>query len=724
MADITTRTEYASAILDKISNESLQAFFDAKEQFFTYGQFNNVSRRRDFASSFVDSISHFLLVSTDSLEAIYEHYVRPRAKSSRAHLSLTTAQSEWDRFCEFFDAPALVDIVTVKTAYRKAARILHPDVGGNAGDMVALNSVFSELLDILMLSEADAALPPSDNMERSRQDGSRSNSSFDEHVGLGFWPGSVLRYPNSVREFEILLRTEALLAAIDVFDEDRYAQLAAGLDFNSAWACQSSSEEEAFEKSEACEKVAIIIRKAIEASVKPGLPNGLPGLRELGRVWANSAIDGWITHGRIAARETLSAKKFLELESQALAAGEFIFIDEWRADELRLLLKRIEHPRSRANDRFQLNHMLQAENAFRRGLVTSTRYQKTVERLKGKSDALTVAAQPIIDLASTCGFMTLEHDPYEAEKKVPALSVHESASGSAFGNWKLDSPESCRAYNTAYYLSKKVEGKLIYVRQRLWIMLSSLVAFSDCWSIDRILVATHEVELLEDAARVGREGQAGDHAADLRFFLNALAAEAAPQREERLRLLARLAREDFRDQLPKGVEPIVKSSRSPGPQIYGSPLMVVVPSPDYYRAALRSLEDLRAFDVGKAWFDPENDLVQEGRRYLSEHIDKFDNRLFHAVDAKTAKKKIAKLGPLIRQVIDFNMPLNAAAEWQLGYYIDNLTGAMVRARCFAEAAACLEEYFALPDAYRRRSTPSEDKRLQARLIRCRRDADL
>ena len=456
----------------------------------------------------------------------------------------------------------------------------------------------------------------------------------------------------------------------------------------------------------------------------PELPYGLPGLRELGRVWIESAIGGWVTHGRIEARETLSAKKFLELESRAITGDRFTFIDEWRADELRLLLKRSEHPKSRGGDRFQLNHMLQAENAFRRGLVTPARYKKTVERLKGKRVALAVAAQPIIDLASTSGFMTLEHDPYEAEQKVPVRSVPESVSDSFLGNWKLDSPDACRAYNIAYYQSKKVEGKLIFVRQRLWILLSSLIANPERWGADRILSAAHEVALLEKAARVGREGLAGDHAADLHAFLSALAAEDERQREERLRLLDQLAREDFRDQLPKGVEPRFKSTRSLGPESYGSPLMVIVPSQDYYRAALRSLEELRAFDAGKTWFDPKCDADQEGRRYLSEHMQKLDNRMFSAVDVEPAKKKVAKLGPLVRQAIDKSMPLNAAAEWQLGYYMDRLTGAMVRARQFVEAAAILEEYFALPGAYRRRSTPSEDKRLKARLIRCRRDVAL
>lgn len=723
MTAIARKSPDASAVLNAVSSEALQAFFDAKEQFFYYRQFNNPSRRRDFAASFIGAIEHFMLASTGALEAIYELYVRPRAKPSRARSPLASLQSEWDRFSEFFDAAAVANLATAKSAYRRAALTLHPDMGGNAADMVALNAAFAQLLDILMLSEAEAALQPDGAIDRSHQDGTRGGSSFAcGLVSPGFWPGSVLQYPRSAREFEILLRTEALLAATDIFDEDRHAQLALGLEFNPAWAVDTDPSWEAFDKANACERVADIVRVAIEATKEPALPHGLPGLRELGRVWIDAAIDAWIKHGRLATRESTSAKKLQALEEQALAAGRYPFVDEWREKRLRALSERIDHPGSRADDRFQLNHSLQAENAFRRGLITAARYKTTAERLEGKRDALTAAAAGIVELVSGAGFMPLEHDPLEAEKTVSVRFVPESIAGSAFGNWKLDSKQACRAYGEAYYRSEKVEGKLKFVRQRLWILLSSLVANPDRWDADRILAAAHEVALLETAARAGREGQAGDHAADLHAFLTALAAEAAPHREERLRILGQFAREDFRDSLPDGIEPVLENPRSRGRRDDGSPLTRVIPSPDYYRAALRPLDELKAFNAGKAWSDPEREAQQDGVSYYYDHMQKLSDRMFKAVDIEPAAKKIAKLAPFIRQAIDQDVPLNAAGEWQLGYYMDKLTGAMVRARQFAEAAAALEEYFALPDAYRRRSAPSEDKTLRARLVRCQRDA--
>lgn len=718
MTAITKEAAGRSATRDTITTDDLQAFFDIKEQFFYYRQFSNPSRRRDFAPSFVAAVERFLN-STTALEAIYEHYVRPRAGFKRARSPVALLQGEWNRFPEFFDEAATTELAAAKAAYRRAAKALHPDAGGDPAEMVALNAAFAQLLDILMLAEVEATMQPQTN---SGNDRTRRETSFAcGFVSPGFWPGSVLQYPRSAQEFEILLRSEALLAAIDIFEEDHYADLALGLHFNSAWAVEAGRSWEAFDKACACERVANILRIVMEATRGPDQPYGLPGLRDLARVWLEAATDGWIKHGRLSARETASAKKVQEREEKALLAGHYPFVDEWREKSLRALASRLDRPGSRSDDRFQLNHMLQAENAFRRGLITSTRYKTTVERLEGKREELAAASSGIVHLSKSAGFMALEHDPVEAEQNVSVRFVPESVAGSAFGNWRLDSKQACRAYGEAYYRSDQIEGKLKFVRQRLWILLSSLIANPARWDAARIEAAAHEVQLLQKAARAGREGQADSHAAELHVFLTELAAEAAPSREDRLEILARIASEDFRDSLPSGVSPVLTGVSPHSPISGWSPLTHVVPSSSYYRAAMLPLGELKKFAAGKAWTDPEQEARQRGVEYYYEHMGKLSDRMFKAADIEPAEKKITKLAPLIREAIDQSVPLEAAGEWQLGYYIDRLTGAMVRARKFAEAAAALEEYFALPDAYRTRSTASGDKTLAARLTRCQRD---
>lgn len=725
MTAIARKGPDASAALNSVSSEVLQAFFDAKEQFFYFRQFNNPSRRRDFTPSFIVAIEQFLRVSTGALDAVYDLYVRPRARAKSARSPLAALQSDWNRFSEFFEPAATEDLAAAKRAYRSAARILHPDMGGNAADMVALNGAFAQLIDIFMLREADAALSLDGDVDWSRDDGTRDGSSFAcGRVGPGFWPGSVLQYPRSAHEFDILLRTEALLAGADIFDEDRHAQLALGLHFNSTWAVGAGTSWEAFGKASACQRVADILCVVMEATKDSALPYGLPGLRELAQVWMASAIDGSIKHGRLEALENFSVKKVQVLEEQAISTGRYPFVDDWHEKNIRALSSRIDNPGSRADDRFQLNHSLQAHNAFRRGLVTAARFKSAIERLDGKNRALEAAAVAVAEIASGQGFMKLEHDPGEAEKSVSVRFVPESVVGSAFGHWQLDTKQACRAYGEAYYRSETIDGKLKFIRQRLWILLSSLVANPERWDANRILAAAHEVDLLEKAARAGREGQSGDHAADLKAFLTALTNEAAREREERMRILGLCTSQDFCDSLPEGTEPVLEKRQSRRRRVAESPLARVIPAAHYYRAALRPLEDLREFLRGNPWSDPDSESQQDGVSYYYDHMQKLSDRMTNAVEVEPAAKKVAKLAPLIRQAIDQAVPLNAAGQWQLGYYMDKLTGAMVRARQFSEAAATLEEFFALPDAYRSRSGSSEDKTLRARLVRCRRNSGL
>jgi hypothetical protein len=57
-------------------------------------------------------------------------------------------------------------------------------------------------------------------------------------------------------------------------------------------------------------------------------------------------------------------------------------------------------------------------------------------------------------------------------------------------------------------------------------------------------------------------------------------------------------------------------------------------------------------------------------------------------------------------------------ELQLGFWVDRLTGALVRLGRFREAHEWLDCYFALPSRYRARAGPAEEDRLQKRLARC------
>lgn len=723
MANFITDWDQDYSLADSVSLATAQAYFEVKESFYYYKQFNNPSRRRDFAANFIEVTLKFLVLTSEELSSLYNIYVRPQRKRCRSDVSLQGYERMWSRFGEFFDETALSNSSNAKAAYRKAAMVIHPDRGGNNQDMGALNRIFSEVFDRLLQKELIAAFEPT--FERSAEFGETQNTESSFTCGPkneGFWPGSILQYPRSPAELDLLLRTELLLAAKDIFQEDLYMQTALGLRFYHKWAIKDDEGWDAFRKADACERVANIILSAIEGACESGHSDIVAALQDLGSQWIAAAIDGRIKCGRMSATISETRKRVREIENEAALNGRFPFVNLWREENLRDLASRMKHPRSRSDDRFQLNHILQAENAFRRGLITPARYKTVIERLTNKQQFLQKVGNEVRAHSRKKGFMKLEHDPVEAEKRVSVRFVPEHDAKLAFGNWQFGSEQAHRDYGDAYYRSDSVDGKLKYLRQRLWILLSSLVGSPENWDRNRIQQASAELRLLEKTARAAKEGLTDKHASDLLEFLTSLANEPDPALSERLNILNDFACKDFRGVLSEDFWSSVKFAVRRPKTSNGSPLDYVLPSLAYYDAAMRPIVELRAIAKRGFWTDPLHEVQQADLNYYDKHMRAHYEKIQLASRIEQPAKRVEKLFPLVREAIERKVPLNAAAEWQLGYHMDRLTGAMTRIRQFREAVTALEEYFSLPREYRRRSASSRDKALRDRLDRCQRDS--
>jgi hypothetical protein len=585
-----------SKITHKAGFEHLKALVDVKENFFYFKGFNNPARRRDFSPSFIASVERFLhSVPVAGLEPLYSTYVQPKRTSSSVPSSFEE-QITWRRFNEFFDENARCTFDAAKSAFRKAALALHPDVGGDPAEMVALNESYSILLGLLLMREAQHA-PAGEGGLRNPEDGTRGGSSFAcGPVADGFWQGTVLQYPRSAEEFAFLLRSEALVAAIDLFIEDRHAHLADGLSFITAWAVKGEDDSSrAFEKAGACLKVANILLAVLHTSTESaGIDAEITKrVKELGLVWAQASISASIAQGRLAKREARqSSSKLQQEEKAALAAGRFPFVDDWHEQHFRSLLSSYETP-TRRSGRFQLNHLLQAENAFRRGLVDEARFRKTMARLGAKRETANAAGEALLHYMKSVGFQSLEHDPEESKKKVVVRYLPEHGAGGTWAKWMLSSVQACRAYGEAYYRGHDLAAALSYVRQRLWITLSSLIGSPERWDYQRIEKAKQEVAFLSEAAQAHREGQAGEHARELAAFLSNLLKLREEDRTERLALLQQLAHDDFRNAVPEGLAPdVARRGTTADPR---TQLLKVLPAAAYYEAAMRPLDKLRGF---------------------------------------------------------------------------------------------------------------------------------
>jgi hypothetical protein len=219
---------------------------------------------------------------------------------------------------------------------------------------------------------------------------------------------------------------------------------------------------------------------------------------------------------------------------------------------------------------------------------------------------------------------------------------------------------------------------------------------------------------------------------DLSEFIIQLLQQEPIEIERRLKYVNLFTMVDFRDELPDGVSPNTDSPRFrfshstycpyEGWNNYSCPLNNLSLYSDYLRAALLPLQTLEDNANAGDWSDPEKEAHDaadaEGLEYYNLHIHPLSLKMSESeIEGEPAASRIAKLLPLVQQSLEMDVPLNAAKHWELGWHVDKLTGAMVRAKQFVDAATILERFYALPKAYRHRLPPGLDKKLRARLAR-------
>ena len=149
-------------------------------------------------------------------------------------------------------------------------------------------------------------------------------------------------------------------------------------------------------------------------------------------------------------------------------------------------------------------------------------------------------------------------------------------------------------------------------------------------------------------------------------------------------------------------------------------------TPDYFNLVLLGIDDLLTLKrTGRL---PESEDERRDREAWSRDIGRLrkpeieaaQHAAFAAMDiAKTDSGTAAqRFASYCEFLLNLGNSMVHVQELQLGYWIDRLTGALVRMNRYQEARDWLDRYFALPPRYRARSGPSEEDRLQKRLARC------
>lgn len=355
-----------------------------------------------------------------------------------------------------------------------------------------------------------------------------------------------------------------------------------------------------------------------------------------------------------------------------------------------------------------LNHIRQADNALRLGLIDAGQYRKTVERL-GKSAANNKTCEERLRLFLVGpGFLRdLPTDQIARGKRPQRELVPEP--GYYVTRITQLTDDQQEEYLTAFSDQTTLPLVRKYTFVRFLSLLESVLLYPG--SLDEA-AAERETQLL--AAIQGGTGMS--YGSDVAAVIALLRNESLSDREARATLIANIGQN-------QGISVAgarVTLTFGDGPSL-GLPL-----TPDYFKLILLPIEGLRIMQRTGRLPESEGDQ-RERESWLC------DSQVFRRAEYKAAQQRafgamgVAKANPeaaikVFSEHCEYLLSLGRSMvhvqELQVGYWVDRLTGALVRLKRWREAQQWLQKYFALPERYRDRSSPSEEDRLEKRLSRC------
>lgn len=141
--------------IDLLSSAASSSYFETREYEIFYSALKTVESRRDFHDQMIGVCQHFLKVTSDpDAELLVDHLMSrieiTRSKRSQASQLLATAEQRHRRGCEVMGISAPLTLEGLKRSYRVAALKYHPDRGGTHDDMIAINEAYTEIHALLL----------------------------------------------------------------------------------------------------------------------------------------------------------------------------------------------------------------------------------------------------------------------------------------------------------------------------------------------------------------------------------------------------------------------------------------------------------------------------------------------------------------------------------------------------------------------------------------------
>ncbi len=581
---------------------------------------------------------------------------------------------------------------SLRTAYKEAAKKYHPDVGGSNEDMKLVNLAFAEFHDVIS------------RWKEASVTESTANAPFDSIIGYwGFEIRCAADYLISLGVLLVSIHTDswAVGTAYTVLESLRkrgflktdpsgleFLGLSPPVTFDSlGGAYRQKAAEPSRRLGQQIEFVggfARLLIRLVKRLRTAELIEEAKAVHEYALPWITRAMEGdQLPKGWRSSSKMLGIA--LE-EAEAILEGDL---------ELKVVI----------------THTCQAENLYRLKVIDERRYREAQARFQ-KRDAKNESIE--FDLArfrERGGFILLPYDvPFRCVARrnslVPVPAYH---------FYRID--HLSHDQRTEYFYAFGPSGSSDDVRQYLYTRMSGyLCSLIHKFSAEEAEVIERECEFLRSLFP--------QNVLDLEAVLGVsthLRQLDSATRKEKLSLLQRL---DTRERPQPGV--IVFSLSGEGA---GDTHIRITPSQSYFSVVMAPVERLQmalqtgsiqtAEEQGKEknnWSRDvqlirqlhDNDITARARDTFWNHRDE-------------PEKVVDALKPHIEQLIEAGKqmaPQNARQLLDLGYWIDGISGALVKLKKWEEASYWLELFISLGPHWHNRHARLEKEKMLKRLARC------
>jgi hypothetical protein len=366
--------------------------------------------------------------------------------------------------------------------------------------------------------------------------------------------------------------------------------------------------------------------------------------------------------------------------------------------------------------RLVLNHRRQADNALRLGLIDEKRYKKTMERLGGKKEEKEGRDQAFQRHLSDVGFLKdLPTDRVALGKENKVALVPEPG-------WFDERLESLSDDQQAEYLrafGRDTNLGLVakYGQVRLTSLLRSLILEPDHVTLSAIERECRALSLINGRGRDDIYSQV----ADVVKFLDRMDRN---ERQERLDILRQL---DERAKDGNVTTITLNLASGSTTTSHADSAFLARPNTEYLQRVQAPIARLRlALKTGSIKTEQEKTREREvWKRDMdlirSPAVEQSESRLFQAdeIEKNDPDEYLRMIAAHCEMLLEIGQRMEHVEQLQFGSWTDRLTVTLVRLERWEEAERRLDAFFALPDRYRGRSSPSNLESLSKRLQRCR-----